>query len=300
MLKVSNSPHIKAKNTTFSIMLDVIIALTPCVIAGMHFFGTHAGLLIAVSLISSYTFEYLWCLLLKKPNTANDLSCVVSGIILALNLPPTAPLWIPIVGSLFMIIIVKMLFGGIGQNFMNPAGAARLFLVYSFPIFMGRYIMPLGFDAITTATPLALAKMGEYTDLLQMFIGNISGCIGETSSLAILIGFVYLLFRKIIKFDIPVIYVGVVAVLTAVIGKPVFFYMLSGGLLFGAVFMATDYSSSPITRTGRIIYAVLLGVMTFTLRFYSSFPEGVVMSIVFMNCLAPLIDKWVKPRRFGT
>ncbi|WP_461246624.1 RnfABCDGE type electron transport complex subunit D [Treponema sp. R6D11] len=307
MLKVSSSPHIKNAASTRSIMLDVIIALFPCMIAGLYFFGYRAGVIIAISVASSYSFEAIWCAIGGQENSANDLSCIVSGVILALNLPSTVPLWLPVVASLFMIIIVKMLFGGLGQNFVNPAGAGRLFLTFSFPRFMTSFVTPYTYlhlnaaNAITSATPLSLYKQaGEMAPIMNSFFGSTAGCIGETSAIAILLGFLYLVIRKVIKIDIPVIYVGVVCVLTAIIGKPVLFYALSGGLLFGAVFMATDYVTAPITRYGRWIYAALLGVMTFLLRFYSSFPEGVVMSIVFTNCLVPLIDKWAKPRRFGT
>jgi len=306
MFKVSAAPHTRSDTSTKSIMMDVIIALFPCIIAGIWFFGYRAGLIVAISVASCIAFEGLWCYLMKQEQSIWDLSCIVSGIILALNLPVTVPLWLPVVGSLFMIIIVKMLFGGIGQNFINPAVAGRLFLTFSFPYFMTAYVLPKTYlklsavNAVTTATPLAIAKQGgELVPILDAFLGNMAGCIGETSALAILIGLAYLLIRRVIKMDIPFIYVGVVAILTAVIGKSVPFYLLSGGLLFGAVYMATDYTTTPITRWGRIIYAVLLGVMTFVIRFFSSFPEGVCLSIMLMNCLVPLIDRWVRPKRYG-
>jgi electron transport complex protein RnfD len=269
-------------------------------------------------------FEYLWCLALQKPQTIGDLSSAVSGLILALCLPPTAPLWLPIVGSLFMIIIVKMLFGGLGQNIINPASCARVFLLIAFPALVSGYVAPRTnlpiintADVITTATPLAMEEKYETTsattsasqnadnngddtkpDYLTLYLGAHAGCIGETSILAILIGFLYLLYRRVISFHIPVFYIATVAIFSILMGKDAVYQILSGSLVFGAVYMATDYVTSPILNIGEIIYAIGLGVLTCVIRFFAAYPEGVSFAIIFMNILVPFIDRINRPR-FG-
>jgi electron transport complex protein RnfD len=288
-------------------MFDVIIALLPPMIAGIYFFGYRVMVLLTIAILASVLSEWIWCKLQRVPNTVWDLSAVVSAIILVMNLPVTAPLWIPIVGSIFMIIIVKMCFGGLGQNFVNPAAAARIFLVVSFPAAMTKWVVPFtkldifASQAITSATPLAIAKYGggELPSIMSMYLGFTGGCIGETSVVAILIGFIYLLWRKVIKWDTTIAYLATVAAFMLVVGNNPVFHLFAGGLMFGAVFMATDYTTSPITARGRVIFGVGLGLLTGIIRVFGGYPEGVCLSILVMNVLTPLIDK-IKPRRFGT
>jgi len=288
-------------------MLDVIIALLPATAAGIIFFGLRAALVIAVTVAASVLTEYLMRKGLKREQTISDLSAAVTGLLLALNFPPSIPLWIAIVGAVVAIALIKQLFGGLGQNFMNPALGARVILVVAWAKHMTAWTEPL-VDAIASATPLSLLKSadGGYTySYLDMFIGKIPGCIGETSALAILLGFLYLLIRKVISWHIPVIYTGTVAVLTWILGPDGIFtgdplyHVLAGGLLLGAVFMATDYVTSPMTRKGQIIYALGCGVLTTLFRLYGNMPEGVSFAIVLMNVVTPLIDRHTIPVAFG-
>ncbi|MCL2739707.1 MAG: RnfABCDGE type electron transport complex subunit D [Oscillospiraceae bacterium] len=307
-LTVGQHPHIRSNQNTKDIMLDVIIALLPCIIAGLLIFGYRSVVILAIAVISAVFFEWIACKIFKMKSSIWDLSAVVSGIILTMNLPASVPLWIPIVGSLFMIVIIKMCFGGLGRNFINPAAGARVFLVASFPVIMTHFVAPgarLGLwsvDAVSSATPLGIAAMGENLDLLpsylSLYFGNIGGCIGETSALAILIGFVYLMWRRVISWEVPAIYVGTVAILALIFGRDPLFHVLSGGLLFGAVFMATDYTTSPLSKIGRIIFAFGLGLMTIAIRLWGGYPEGVCLSIILMNVVVPYLDK-IKPKRFG-
>lgn len=302
MLQVSSSPHIRSEATTRRIMLDVLIALLPAAFAGIYFFGLNAALLIAVTVLSSVAFEYLMRKVLKRSNTISDLSAVVTGLLLALNLPPDLPVWMAIVGSLFAIVIVKQLFGGLGQNFVNPALAARAFLLVSYGTKMTTWTQPLAaeVDVISYATPLGVLKEGgELPGLLNMFLGRIGGSLGETSALALIIGGVYLLVRGVISWHIPVIYVGTVAVIALIAGANPFYYVLAGGLLLGAIFMATDYTTSPMTKKGVIIYALGCGALTMLFRLYTNMPEGVSYAILLMNVTVPLIDRYTKPKRFG-
>ncbi len=302
MLQVSSSPHIRSEATTQRIMLDVLIALLPAAFAGIYFFGLNAALLIAVTVLSSVAFEYLMRKVLKRSNTISDLSAVVTGLLLALNLPPDLPVWMAIVGSLFAIVIVKQLFGGLGQNFVNPALAARAFLLVSYGTKMTTWTQPLAaeVDVISYATPLGVLKEGgELPGLLNMFLGRIGGSLGETSALALIIGGVYLLVRGVISWHIPVIYVGTVAVIALIAGANPFYYVLAGGLLLGAIFMATDYTTSPMTKKGVIIYALGCGALTMLFRLYTNMPEGVSYAILLMNVTVPLIDRYTKPKRFG-
>ncbi len=308
---VSSSPHILGRNSTSKIMRDVLIALIPAAAAGIYYFGSRAAIVIAVTVLSCVLSEYLTDKILKGPNTVSDLSAVVTGVLLALNLPPSIPFWIAAVGGAAAIIIVKQIFGGIGQNFMNPALAARVMLILSWPVAMTRWTDPVT-DAVSAATPLAIIKKGaeaaadaakpEYMDLL---LGNVAGCIGETSVIALLAGAVYLLARKVISFEIPLTYICTVAILTWILGGDVpfsgdfIYHILAGGLFIGAFFMATDYTTSPVTFKGRIILGVGCGLLTSVIRLYTGYPEGVSFSILIMNITVPLIDRYTMPVVFG-
>jgi len=305
LLKVSAPPHITSKDDVSTIMFDVILALMPSMVAGAYFFGYRALMIVLISVLSSVAFEYLWNVAFKKKTTIYDLSAVVSGILLAYNMPSTVPLWLPVVGSFFMIIIVKMCFGGLGHNFMNPALAGRAFLMASWPAFMTKFVAPFTrmelwntADVVTSATPLNSEFTGTVTNL-DLFIGNVGGCIGETSALALLLGGAYLVVRKIITWRIPVCYIATVAVISALFGHNVGFELFAGGLMLGAIFMATDYVTSPVTPLGQIIYAIGCGVMTCVIRFAGGYAEGVSYSILLMNIASPLFDKLTPPRKYG-
>ena len=312
---VSGTPHVRAKESTQSIMRDVIIALLPATVMGIYYFGINAAILCVVSVLASVAFEYLYQKLLKKPVTISDLSAAVTGLLLALNMPGSAPFWMPVVGAFIAIVVVKQFFGGIGQNFINPALVGRAFLLASYPTEMTTWLAPhAAADAVSTATPLALLKAGGYTpqaaDYTNALIGNIGGCIGETCAIALIIGFIYLLVRKVISWRIPVIYVATVFVMTTVIGRPVdgvvtwmsgngLYEILIGGLLLGAIFMATDYTTSPMTAKGQVIMALGCGILTSLIRIFGGYPEGVSYSILLMNLCVPLIDRFTKPKIFG-
>lgn len=293
LLHVSASPHIKDRVTTSSIMLDVIIALIPATLFGIIQFKINALLIIVITITTCVLAEYLYERFMKKTITIKDLSAVVTGLILALNLPSTVPLWLPVIGGLFAIIVVKQFYGGLGQNFMNPALAARCFLLISFTGRMTNFV----YDGLTSPTPLALLKTGESYDLFKMFIGNISGTIGETSTVALLIGVVYLLIKGVIKLIIPMTYIITFSIFTLLFSPcPFDIYYLAcelcgGGLIFGAFFMATDYVTSPMDQKGQLIYGILLGVLTGLFRFFGTSAEGVSYAIILSNLLVPLIDK---------
>ncbi len=305
-LVMSYAPHIRSSRTTKALMLDVVIALMPALIAGIYFFGLPALIHTLTCVASCMFFEYIWEKLFKLPNTTGDFSAVITGILIAFNIPASLPYGYDIAASAFAIIIVKMFFGGLGHNFVNPALAARAFLLACWPVAMTKWTAPAFtlkpvVDAVSTATPLGILKEGgevfaTYSDL---FFGNVAGCIGEVSALAILIGFAYLLIRKVISPIIPVIYVGVVFVLAWITGLDPVYFILSGGLLLGAVFMATDYVTSPMSWKGQIVYAILLGVLTFVIRVYGKLPEGVSYSILIMNVVTPLINKYTRPIKYG-
>lgn len=328
MLNGSVSPHVRSRISTATIMRDVAIALLPSLLFGVFVFGLRALLIILLSIAACILTEFVYEKLMKLPNTVPDGSALVTGMILAMNLPATVPLWIPVMGGVFAILFVKLLFGGIGQNIMNPALAARCFLLISFPALMGgampavgnlfgadvwggfaQRMSTLALDATTTPTPLALLKSGENVDLLQVFLGAHSGCIGETSALAILLGAVYMLCRRVIHIRIPGLYllstVAFVFLFNLLAGKGVSSVdylagqLLTGGLMAGAVFMATDYVTSPITPTGQCIYALLLGFLTALFRVFGSSPEGVSYAIIISNTLVPLIERISMPRPFG-
>lgn len=312
MLRVSSSPHAKAKYSTRSIMLDVIIALMPALIAGIYVYGLRALWLSLVSVVCCVGFEWLWEKVFNRPITIGDLSAVVTGLLLAYNVPANAPCYIVVVGAFVAIIFAKQIFGGIGQNFINPALAARAFLLAGYSTSMRSFMLPVpgqlftGIDAITGATPLELMKnglVGELPSLLDAFIGNIGGCLGETSALALLVGGIYLMIRKVITWYIPVCYIGSVFVLTTLLNgfnvAQSFYSLFVGGLMLGAFFMATDYTTTPMTVKGQIIFALGAGVITTLVRLFGGYPEGVSYSILIMNLCVPLIDKYVKVRRFG-
>lgn len=303
-LTVSSSPHIRANHSTASIMKHVIIALLPALAVAGYVFGVWALALVAISVVTSVATEAIIQKLLKKPVTVNDWSAIVTGVLLGFNLPVNAPWWIAVIGSVFAIAIVKQCFGGIGQNFMNPALAARAFLVASWPTRMtGAAYIPLS-DTVTSATPLALLKSGELASMpatFDLFTGmnGVYGCIGEVSALAILIGGAYLIFKGIISWRIPTFYIATVAVFAVLAGQDPLVHVFSGGLMIGAFFMATDYSSSPITPKGQIIFALGCGLITMVIRIWGGYPEGVSYSILLMNVATPLIDRFTKERIYG-
>lgn len=306
-LTVSASPHFCSRQTTSGIMLDVIIALVPSLVAAYIIFGVRTLILSAVSVIACVAFEYLSRRIMKRHNTISDLSAVVTGLLLAFNVPATMPVWMVIIGDFFAIVIAKQFFGGIGQNFVNPALIGRIVLMSSFPSKMGSFPEPLvSTIPLTSATPLASLKSGASPEqsLLGMFLGLRGGCLGEVCIAALLIGFVYLLVRKVISWHIPVAYIGTVAVIMLLAGKGDFEYMLyelmAGGLVLGAVFMATDYTTSPVSKKGKIIYAVGCGIITSLIRIFGNLPEGVSFSIIIMNILVPHIEHITTPKPFGT
>lgn len=301
MLIVSDSPHLRSANESVRrTMLDVIIALMPATIGSVYFFGMNALILVLVTIISAVVFEAGFQKIFKRPVRVGDLSAVVTGLLLALNLPATAPWWIAVFGSGFAIIIVKEFFGGIGQNFMNPALAARAALVASWPGIMTNYVNT---DGMSAATPLTILKDGgNLPGIERMVVGNIGGVIGETSVILLLIGAAYLLIRKVIDWKIPVIYIATTAIMVLILGENVnemIYHILGGGLIIGAFFMATDYASSPVTPLGRIIFGVGCGVLTALIRVLGGMPEGVSYSILLMNVATPVIERWTKPRVFG-
>lgn len=285
MTNVSFSPHIRHADNTRSIMLDVIISLLPASVAGMVYFGWRAAVLIAVCILSAVVSEAVWCKMLKKDIPIGDLSAVVTGLLLALNLPPTLPFWMAAVGSVVAIIVVKQMFGGLGQNFVNPAIAARIVLMVSFTQAMTSYASPLG-GIVSSATPLSDPMIFTVKEL---FFGLHGGCIGETCSAALILGGVYLLFRRVISFHIPLSYIATVFLLTAITGGDPVRAVLSGGLLIGAIFMATDYVTTPSTWLGHLIFGFGCGIITFIIREFSSLPEGVSFAIILMNIITPHI-----------
>ena len=297
-LFASSSPHLKTTASTRKIMLDVIIALIPAAVASIVFFGGGAAMTIGICVMISVVAEYFSRIIMKREQTIGDLSAVVTGLLLALNLPANINPLIAAFGCVAAIVVVKQMFGGIGMNFVNPALAARIILMVSFPSAMTTW-MPSrlsGVDAITCATPLASETPYSYVDLL---LGNHGGSMGETCAIALVIGGLYLIVRKVIVPTIPVIYIGVAALLSFVLGLDPVEQVLSGGLLLGAIFMATDYTTSPITKWGKVVYAAGCGVLTILIRTYAAVPEGVSFSILIMNILTPLIENVTAPRAFG-
>ena len=306
-LIASSSPHIQSKNTTHSIMRDVIIALLPAAVAGCILFGWKALLMIAVCVATTVLSEFLFNLLTKKEQTVTDLSAVVTGLILALSLPAKANIFHCIVGSVFAIVVVKCLFGGIGCNFANPAATARVFLIIAFSASIGGATAPAlgGVDLVASATPLEIIKFGSDTtlpSLLDMFLGNRAGAIGETSALALILGGIYLIFRRVIKWHIPVIYIATVFLLSLIIKQDLtvaLYQVLGGGLVIAAFFMITDYSTTPINTLGKMVFAFGCGVITVLIRFWGSYPEGVSFAILLMNILSPYIEKLCAKKPLG-
>lgn len=303
-LKIVPSPHLRGRATTRTIMLDVIIALIPALIAATYIFGFDALLLCVVCVVSCVAFEYLFRKILKRSNTIGDLSAVVTGLLLAFNLPATLPPWMAVIGSFVAIVIVKQLFGGIGQNFANPAIVGRIVLFISFSSAMTNWVKPLSYqyhtaNVMTTATPLALMRSGRWTEYADLLLGNIGGCLGETCAIALIIGGLYLIIRGVISPVIPVVYLATVAVGAALGGQDVLFHLLSGGLLLGAIFMATDYATSPTTTLGKVIFAFGCGAITIIIRLFGAYAEGVSFAILLMNIVTPLIDRYTKSKPLG-
>ena len=317
-LIVSSSPHVRSNEDTSYIMKQVIIALLPAAVAGVYFFRLNALSAMFFCILGTVGTEFLYQKFTKQKSTIGDFSAVVTGLLLAFNVPASLPWWMCLVGGIFAILVVKMVFGGIGCNFVNPALAGRAFLLASFPVAMTAWTQPgvnwigKNLDAVTTATPLSFLKNGAAgladlssngISLADMMIGNIGGCIGETSAILLLLGGVYLMYKGIINYVIPVFYIATVFILTFLLGgfniTFAIYQLFAGGLMLGGFFMLTDYTTSPMTKKGQIIYAVLAGLITTVIRMYGGYPEGVSYSILLVNCLAPLIDKFVRNRVFG-
>ncbi len=328
MYYVSSSPHIKDTKTTRSVMADVIFALIPALIGSVLFFSFRALVIVAISVASCVLFEYLYNLIMKKPQSIGDLSAVVTGILLGFNLPVAAPVWLAVIGAAFAIIVVKMLYGGLGKNIANPAICGRIFLFLSFSSYMTTWIkadgaldhtaytLPLfknvGVDIVSSATPLSYLKNGDVTILKNIpisstFYGNIGGCIGETSAILLLLGGIYLIYKRVITWHIPVSMLGTVAVITFIfpnmtdISRFQFmsYNLFGGGLMLAAIFMATDYATSPVTPLGRIIYGVGIGLITVFIRYFGGYPEGVSFAVLIMNFFTWFIDKHTIPTKFG-
>ena len=301
LMKVSSNPHIRSKVSTNKIMLAVILALLPTTAFGVWNFGMNALLLVLVTVASTVITEAVFELIVKKPLTINDFSAVVTGLLLALNLPPNAPLWVGIIGGVFAILVVKMLFGGLGQNFMNPALGARCFLLISFPVIMTDFAC----DAYSGATPLAALKAGETVNVMDMIIGKTAGTIGETSMIAIVFGACILLLMGIIDLRIPGSYIVAFVIFIALFGghgfDPYFIsaHLAGGGLMLGAFFMATDYVTRPITKFGQILFGIFLGILTGIFRIFGAGAEGVSYAIIIGNMIVPLIEKITYPKAFG-
>lgn len=294
---VSAPPHIKTRYDARYIMRQVTLALIPPTVAGIVFFGFRAVLILLISILSSVLWQRL-VLSLKGERRPLDGSEVVTGLLLALNLSPLVPWWIPIVGTFIAIVLAKELFGGLGFNIFNPALIARAFLLVSWPMEMTTWMSP--FNGVTQATPLTLLKLQHtYTPYINLFLGNRGGCIGETSVIALLIGAGYLFFRGVIDWKIPIPYVLTVGILALVFKQDPLFHIMAGGLILGAFFMATDYTTTPITKLGRIIFGVSCGIITVLIRLFGGYPEGVSFSILFMNAMTPLLDRWTIPKPFG-
>ena len=320
LFHVSAAPHTRGQLTTKTIMQDVVIALIPASLFGVYNFGLRALVVILTTILACTITEYVYCKFMKMPVNPWDYSDVVTGLILAFNLPVSIPLWMAVLGGVFAILIVKMLYGGLGQNFMNPAMAARVFLLISFPSRMANFAVEkiaspgindfiqhgaIAIDGVSGATPLSAIKAGESVKLWDMFVGSIGGTIGETSALALLIGAGYLVYRKVITLRIPLSYIISFIIFIILFGGKGFDsnfimgHLLGGGLILGAFFMATDYVTSPISARGQIVFGVFLGIMTGLFRLFTNNPEGVSYAILLGNIVAPLIDKVTVPKAFG-
>ena len=306
--EVTSSPHIRGKRNTQQIMLDVILALIPTLLVGIVRFGMNALAVTLVSIVAAVAAEWICGMIVYHKNTVKDLSSVVTGLLLALTLPATVPYWAAALGSAFAIIVVKGLCGGLGKNIFNPALGARAFLMLVCPVYLVRYVAPGAVDGVASATPLHHMVMPALPEesIAQMFMGNIGGTIGEVCTAALLIGGIYLIWRGVISVRIPAAYLGTVAVLTLVFSKGdnafawMLYSLLGGGVVLGALFMATDYATSPVTPKGQIIYGIGCGIFTVIFRYFGLFPEGVTYAILLMNACAWAIDRYMAPRRFGT
>ena len=319
-LLVTASPHIRDHSTTRGLMGNVVIALLPAVLASALIFGARALLLVVVTTFACVAFEYIYERLLHKPNTVGDLSAVVTGMLLAFVCPPTLPYWMIIIGAFFAIVVVKQLYGGIGCNFLNPALAGRAALLASYATAMTTWAVPMSklsafgsnADAVTSSTPLAMMKNGDFATLtstysvVDMFLGRVGGSLGEVSALMLLLGGVYLVIRKVISWHIPVVYIATVAILTLIAAPAgisgvdyMLYNVFGGGLMLGAIFMATDYATSPVTKLGQIIFGIGCGLLTCFIRRFGSYPEGVCYSILIMNCTTWLLDKYIRPTIYG-
>ena len=294
VLLVSTSPHVRAKHTTRSIMLDVIIALCPALVASVIIFGWRAALVTAFCVALCVFFEWAFEKICKRDVTVGDLSAIVTGLLLSFNLPVGIPLWQAAIGCLVAIVIVKQLFGGIGCNFANPAITARVVMLISFAGSMSDFAAKN--DATSSATPLS---GGEMPSVLDLFLGNHGGSLGETCALALLLGGVYLIVRRVITWHTPVVFVATVFVFTFLLGENPVEHVLTGGLLLGAIFMATDYSTTPSTKWGKVIFGLGCGIITVLIRVFGNYPEGVSFAILFMNILTPLISMWTRKKAFG-
>lgn len=299
-LIVASSPHVRAELNVQKIMGWVLISLAPAGLAGVYFFGMQALVVMIACVVACVLSELAWQKCAGQTCTISDLSAAVTGLLLAYNLPPTVPIWMAVAGSVFSIIIVKQFFGGLGQNIVNPALAGRAMMLISWPVAMTTWTL----DGVTGATPLAIIKgvsTGNLPNTMDMIIGRVGGCIGETSAIALLIGGILLLAKGIITWRIPVVYIATVAVLSLLLGRNVgpFYEILSGGLLLGAFFMATDYTSSPMSPKGHILFAFGCGLITLLIRAFGSYPEGVSFSILIMNIAVPLIDRYTRPEILG-
>lgn len=304
-LLVSSSPHVHCGMNTRDVMRDVIIALIPALLASIWLFGFRALAVELVCVASALASEYLCRRAMKRPQTVSDLSAVVTGLLLAFNLPSTIPLWQAAFGSIVAIVVAKQMFGGLGQNFVNPALVGRIVLMGSFPAEMNNWVAPFAWlgkaDAVSSATPLAVMSSDPEAEisLLDLLFGLRGGSLGETCVIALLLGGLYLVIRRVISPMIPLVYVGTVFVLTWLLGANAPAHILSGGLMLGAVFMATDYATCPINRGGKLVYAIGCGLLTVLIRLYGSLPDGVSFAIVIMNILTPLIERVIRPRPFG-
>ena len=314
-LTISSSPHVHSKVTTQTIMRDVLIALAPALLGSVYFFGFRALMVTLVSVAACVFFEWIYCKLTKTHCKVYDLSAMVTGVLLAFVCPVTVPYWCIIIGDFFAIVVVKQLFGGIGRNIVNPALAARAFM-FSWPVIMNTWAK-VGFqnaagifstaDAVTAATPLASMHQGQLPDssVLDLFLGNVGGCIGETSALLLLIGFAYLLIRKVVSLRIPVAFLGTVAVLSLLfpMGNDRLVWcaaqLCAGGVMLGALFMATDYVTSPVTKLGQVLFGIGCGVLTVVIRYFGGYNEGVSYAILVMNCCVVLLDRIGRPKKFG-
>lgn len=315
---ISPSPHLRSKETTNKIMLDVIIALLPATFAGVYYFGVNALINIIVAILTCILSEYLFQKALRKNVTINDYSAALTGLLIALNIPSSLPIWITVIGSIFAIIVCKQIFGGLGQNFINPALSARVFMLASWPAQMTNWTKPFSSDAVSMPTPLATLKTSNIFlnsninsdfianmpfNKIDLLLGNHSGTIGETSAILLLIGGLYLIYKKVIKINIPLAYISTVFIMSFIFSGFSFdiaiYNILSGGLILGAFFMATDYATSPVNVVPQIIFAIGCGFITTVIRYFGGYPEGVSYSILLMNVATPLLDKYLMPSKFG-